>query len=252
MEINNKDPQQKIRELFDARAKALPDCNSVLDANNTEDVKFQNIFRDYHTKNLAKSYINPSKQDTILDFGCGVGRLSEHLAPRAKKIVGLDLSLEMLNVARKNTKNQNVEYRKIDELDLIDEKTFDKIFAFWVLGHIEDETLSKYVEKFHKVLKNDGSVFIFEQTRPKTINIKDILIQRAEEDYIKLFTDGGFKLTKKKNVFRFPSYGMDVWKKIGINSSLFLSFSGLVENLTVNRKLESAEYCTQLFIFKKS
>lgn len=252
MESSNKDSQQKIKELFDARAKALPDCNSVLDANDTEDVKFQNVFRDFHTKTLAKLHINPTKDDSILDFGCGVGRLSEYLAPHAKKIIGVDLSEEMLIVARKNSKNQNVEYKIIDELDLIKEDIFDKIFAFWVLGHIEDKILSRYIEKFYKMLKKDGNMFIFEQTRPKTINIKDILIQRSEEDYITLFTNGGFELIKKKNVFRFPSYGMDIWKKIGINNSFFLNFAEIVENLTVNRKLELAEYCTQLFVFRKT
>ncbi|MCB1024849.1 MAG: methyltransferase domain-containing protein [Acidobacteria bacterium] len=251
MENDNQDSQQKVKALFDARAKLLPDCNSVLDANDNVDVKFQNVYRDYLSRNLARSVIRPGKNEVILDFGCGVGRLSEFLAKDAGKIIGLDLSDEMLKVAEKNKKSPNIEYKNTSEIAELQDNTFDKIFTFWVLQHIEDVTLSKYIEKFHRLLKDNGTLFVFEQTQTATTNYNDVHIQRAGSDYENLFLQGSFQLIKKKNVFRFPSYGMDIWTRMGVNSRITLKMARMVEGFTVNRKPEHAQYYTQLFVFKK-
>ena len=48
----------------------------------------------------------------ILDFGCGTGALSELLLPRAKNIVALDSSAEMINVLKE---------KKLSGIDLIND-----------------------------------------------------------------------------------------------------------------------------------
>lgn len=57
---------------------------------------------DAEIKFLSK-YI--SKDSIILDIGCGTGRHVLKLAPMVHKIVGIDNSNEMLNLARQKSKD---------------------------------------------------------------------------------------------------------------------------------------------------
>src|SRR3954470_5238460 len=50
-----------------------------------------------------------SDGDVVVDIGCGVGRLTRPLAERASKVWGVDVSEEMLNLAREhNPRLENV------------------------------------------------------------------------------------------------------------------------------------------------
>src|SRR3954467_3940749 len=50
-------------------------------------------------------------RDTVLDLGCGLGRLTRPLAARAKRVVALDVSAEMLVRAKRlNAHLDNVEW----------------------------------------------------------------------------------------------------------------------------------------------
>lgn len=49
-----------------------------------------------------KSIVKPDS--SVLDFGCGTGRLSFQLADKCGKVVGLDLSITNINVAEANLK----------------------------------------------------------------------------------------------------------------------------------------------------
>jgi SAM-dependent methyltransferase len=48
---------------------------------------------------IFKTYSNP--QHTAIDFGCGVGRAFEYLSPSFKSVLALDISDNLLDIARK-------------------------------------------------------------------------------------------------------------------------------------------------------
>lgn len=64
---------------------------------------------------------------TILDVGCGTGRHSVELAKRGYKVVGIDLSEGMLNVARAKAAvdGVSIEFRQADATDFSTEERFD-------------------------------------------------------------------------------------------------------------------------------
>lgn len=75
----------------------------------------------------------------VLDFGCGVGRLVIPLAERAKAVVGVDVSPEMLEQARLNCKRFNVVPERllnVSELDSLTPASFDLVHSFIVFQHI--------------------------------------------------------------------------------------------------------------------
>lgn len=75
---------------------------------------------------------------TILDHGCGVGRLVVPFARRADRVVGVDVSPSMLAEARRNCDArgaENVELVAADRLGALAPE-FDLVHSFIVLQHI--------------------------------------------------------------------------------------------------------------------
>jgi SAM-dependent methyltransferase len=70
--------------------------------------------------------------DRALDFGCGVGRLSEAMTARAQAVTGHDISNGMLDVAR--SRSSAVRY-----LDTLPDEPFDWINSYIVFQHIAPE-----------------------------------------------------------------------------------------------------------------
>lgn len=102
--------------------------------------------------------IEPS--DSVLDIGCGVGRMTRPLASRAGRVIGLDVSEEMLARARElNPQLDNVEWMRGDGTSLagIEEASLDGCFSIVVFQHIPDPALTLgYVREIGRVLKPGG------------------------------------------------------------------------------------------------
>src|SRR3954468_7397491 len=91
--------------------------------------------------------------DTVLDLGCGLGRLTRVLAARAEHVVALDVSAEMLARARElNAGLDNVEWVHGDGRTLPDVR-IDVAVSFVVLQHVPDPAISLgYVRELGRVL----------------------------------------------------------------------------------------------------
>jgi len=75
---------------------------------------------------------------SVLDVGCGVGRWSLRLARGGSRVVGVDLSRTMIEVARENAAREGLgcEFRAADVTRLSLGMSFDAIFAVTVLQHV--------------------------------------------------------------------------------------------------------------------
>jgi ubiquinone/menaquinone biosynthesis C-methylase UbiE len=76
---------------------------------------------------------------SVLDFGCGVGRMLLPLAERCERAVGVDVSETMLAEAREHCGRRglsNVRLVRSDGDDLSSLGTFDLVHSFIVLQHI--------------------------------------------------------------------------------------------------------------------
>src|SRR5690554_353842 len=80
---------------------------------------------------LAFKLFKPHKEMKILDVGCGTGNFSVKLAEMGCKVVGIDLSEKMLNIARAKIKEDlDLEFHKMDacKLEFSDEE-FDGVIS---------------------------------------------------------------------------------------------------------------------------
>jgi len=106
----------------------------------------------------------PIAHGTALDFGCGVGRLTQALAEHFDQAVGVDISPTMIRLAEKlNTHSNHVRYvsNSRDDLSVFDAGSFDFIYSAIVLQHVEPATTRRYLADFFRVLKK-GGVLVFQ------------------------------------------------------------------------------------------
>lgn len=84
---------------------------------------------------------------SVLEFGSGPGgNLKELLKVNAAKIVGVDISQKMVDLAKSNIDHHKVDVVKIDGEHLpFPEKSFDIVFTATVLQHNTDEEMVKKI-----------------------------------------------------------------------------------------------------------
>lgn len=101
----------------------------------------------------------------ILDLGCGTGGHDRKLIELgANRVLGIDLSNNMIKEAKKNTNSDKIEYRvmSMNDINNINEK-FDLVVSSLAIHYIEDyDSLCK---KIYNLLNKDGR-FIFSCGHP--------------------------------------------------------------------------------------
>jgi SAM-dependent methyltransferase len=104
----------------------------------------------------------PKRRGSVLDFGCGVGRLSRELSGRFERYVGVDISAGMVERAQElNRDFANCTYLVNDRPDLsrFEDGEFDTVVTFIVLQHIPDRDLIRgYLAEFARVLAPGGLI----------------------------------------------------------------------------------------------
>lgn len=121
---------------------------------------------------------------SVLDAGCGAGRISLWLARQGYEVTGVDVSRELIGIAVKNLQNSNMEidYRHIDEFDYpFMDNSFDVIICFKVLCYIPTKELrNKYLENLYRILKPGGVCLITQNIVPE-----EFINDAVDEDYYK-------------------------------------------------------------------
>ena len=71
-----------------------------------------------------------------LDFGCGVGRMTQALADRFESVVGIDISEAMIDKARVLNRHGDRCQYVVGDLSRLAGQSFDLIFSIYVIQHI--------------------------------------------------------------------------------------------------------------------
>ncbi len=104
----------------------------------------------------------PRRKQQALDFGCGVGRLTQPLAEHFDHVVGLDISHTMVRRARElNRHGDRCEFVVHDSTALpFSDDAFDLIYTRIVLQHIPSALIPGYVREFVRTLRAGGLMVV--------------------------------------------------------------------------------------------
>ncbi|MBO3443933.1 class I SAM-dependent methyltransferase [Clostridium sp. CCUG 7971] len=123
----------------------------------------------------------------VLDLGCGNGNNCVDFIRRgAKKVIGVDSSLNMLDVAMIKNSHPDIQYTKMDinEISSINEK-FDLVYSSLVFHYIKDYKI--LISNIRKLLKPQG-ILLYSQEHPNTTAPKNGCIWTKDEDGNKLYS----------------------------------------------------------------
>lgn len=99
-----------------------------------------------------------------LDFGCGVGRLTQALARRHDRVLGADISPVMIDLAnRLNHYPGRAEYLCTAEagIETLPDASFDCVYTNIVLQHVAADAAVRYLHQFFRLLE-PGGLLVFQ------------------------------------------------------------------------------------------
>ena len=126
-----------------------------------------------NSKNATRSEkcLKLAEGDLILDIGCGIGYFASQLSKKHKKVIGVDMLSETIDIANKFNAATNIEYIHMDshELEFPDEH-FDSILFLEVIEHVFNpmHVLTNIYEK----LKPGGYLII---STPNSTSLENIV-----------------------------------------------------------------------------
>ena len=97
----------------------------------------------------------------VLDFGCGVGRLSQAFAAHFERVTGVDIADTMIaNACEYNRHGDRVRYvvNTVDDLSQLESATFDFVYSNITLQHMPPEAATRYIQEFFRLLRPGGHV----------------------------------------------------------------------------------------------
>jgi len=112
---------------------------------------------------LLSSHLKPGM--AVLELGCGTGYFTRDLARSGANIIAIDISPELLEIARANHSAPNASYQIQNAYALsYGDAVFDSVVGSSVLHHLEIE---EALREIYRVLKPSGTIYF---TEPNMLN----------------------------------------------------------------------------------
>lgn len=149
----------KIREFWNVTS--LHDAKFERVSKSKTQKQSESAFRDEVVNALIDDCIIHDDIDlansTILDFGCGVGRILKQVSKRSETCYGADISPNMLKYAKEYVDNDSVQFLLCDPKIPAESDMFDLVYTFHVLQHIPTRgDLINALSEIRRILKPSG------------------------------------------------------------------------------------------------
>ena len=183
-------------------------------------------FEDVHVVDIpdSKQLIEKLKSrgmglDAALDCGAGVGRVSEHLFLHYFKRVDLmEPSKNLLDKARENLQNKNgvgTFYLKGME-DFNYERKYNLVWLQWVVGHLTDNDLLRFLEKTKNNLL-PGGYLVFKDNATSEhygfyVDREDNTVARSLPYFHRIFEKAGYEVDLEERMEGLPIICMPTMK----------------------------------------
>jgi ubiquinone/menaquinone biosynthesis C-methylase UbiE len=167
----------------------------VYDPKQKEGDLFDNMHLRTRKKTVLRFIDDCSKgsKRNILDIGCGTGLLMKEMIHRGHNVIGMDISRDMLTLAKKTVSDYSSETTTFSLGDVeklpYKDKSFDIVTCVGVIEYLYNENLG--ISEIRRVVKDDGYLIV---TLPNILKLNTLL-----DPYYYLNRGMKFVLQKIKN-----------------------------------------------------
>ncbi|MDJ0878415.1 MAG: class I SAM-dependent methyltransferase [Halieaceae bacterium] len=127
----------------------------------TDEAEFERTSK--FTLQVLEHTVGVNADDTILEIGCGVGRMARTLAPLCRRWIGADVAENMLDHARTRTSDlDNVDYLSLNGWDLsgVEDNSIDMVYCTVVFMHLDEWDRFNYICEAMRVLRPGGRLYV--------------------------------------------------------------------------------------------
>jgi SAM-dependent methyltransferase len=175
----------------------------------------KHYFIEHRVQDLASNLPRDFHPLRILDFGCGIGDTSSHLAKAfpGAEVVGTDNAESALDHARGKHGSSRVSFIHLD--NFVETGTFDLCYVNGVFHHIRPDLLPPTVKRIHKALKPGGFFALFENN-PWNLGTRMVMSRIPFDRDARLLSpfncrnllrEGGFDCSRPiRSLFYFPRF----------------------------------------------
>ncbi len=168
-------------------------------------------FRSYKNSPRKVVFESIGNTEKVLDLCTGTTTNALKIAKSKplSRVIGIDLSKDMLKIAKSKVKKAQVPNIKLYDMDAANmrfkDKCFDKILLSLVLHEIEENLAEKILAEAKRVLKDDGEIIVTEWEKSDNFFRKAVFLP------IKILEPKSFKTFIQKDLYSyFEQYGMKV------------------------------------------
>jgi ubiquinone/menaquinone biosynthesis C-methylase UbiE len=152
---------------------------------------------------ILKEFATHNKDRGLMaDFGCGPGQTTRFLHQNgSRKMIGIDISMAMVNIAQKNS--PTIKFESGDLLHLSYQNNyFGSAIAFYAIVHFTYEQVAQALNEVYRVLKPNAQFLFSFHIGTEIVHLTNFLDAEVEIDFyffetekiIELVINSGFKI----------------------------------------------------------
>jgi SAM-dependent methyltransferase len=151
-----------VRESYDSAAEAYA----------------EHLATELAGKPLDRHLLNRFAEETrgrglVADLGCGPGHVTRYLQEQGVTMVGIDLSAEMVHVARRLNPGLDFQVGDVRQLDLPDAALAGAV-AFYAIVHFEPAELGAVLREVRRVLATGGLALVSFHVGDQVVHVEDL------------------------------------------------------------------------------
>ena len=170
------------------------------DAHNAIAEKYYELYKDDTTDLKYFDMFLSQCKGKILDLGCGMGHYSNYMYNKEFNVVGIDMSENMINIAKRNNSNINFIVSDICDLSVLDNQKFGGIVLAYVLQHLSKEEVKNLFKSINGLVDNNSNLLMFlregsgiiEEIEPIDTKYKYIINEYSKEEITELLIKNGW------------------------------------------------------------
>ena len=194
--------REGVRRFYDGHARAraewwagMLDVESELEAS----------YRDRAEKRTVGRLLGDRRFECVVEVGCGAGRWLDFLSARADRVVGVDLSMTLLGLARQRAHPRPGSLVAADAAALPLQRPWGLVYLSCVCLHLQDEALRLLATACAGLLA-PGGLLLSRDSLSRGLRFEQAgeygAIYRGADEYLRLFGAAGFRPLKQVPAYR--------------------------------------------------